>query len=68
MNPLIRKIESGWRCERCSLNIEGLQDVMVHARYFHRLKDEFIAVDIEGNVFDTSSVDPLTLLRGIGAL
>ena len=68
MTQPIKKMESGWRCERCSLNIEGLQDVMCHARFFHRLKDDFIAVDTDGNIFDTSSVDTPTILRELGAL
>jgi len=68
MEPLIRKTEKGWRCEKCSLDIVGMKDAETHGLFFHRVLPDFLAMDKMGNFFDTSSVDTPTLLRKLGAL
>ena len=63
MTPLLEKKDSGWRCLKCSVDISGLMDAKVHAVYFHRVHETFLAVDPDGNIFDGREVNLEDLRR-----
>jgi len=67
MDPLLRKVANGWRCVKCALDIHGRRDAETHAVFFHRIHNDFLAEDPEGNYFDLREIN-LRMLREEGLI
>ena len=62
MEPIVRKVDDGWVCQRCRREPETFPDALTHASIDHGAE---VAWDRHGNVFDGK--DP-SFLRAFGQL
>jgi len=54
MNPLLIKLECGWRC-RCGYEVDGYKDALFHASEVHGAD---WVVDPGGNIYDVKDTNP----------